>query len=86
VFSESDQKFTRKGQADSEGLFEARNLPNGQYRLRVIYDRFCAANVSILLENGHMEKRIAATMNPSEVHGCSYVKWKQPSLAGTSRF
>jgi hypothetical protein len=77
VFSKGDHKLVAAAQADSEDLFEIRNIPNGKYLLIVASEGFCAANVPIILRHhSHGRKKLVATMKPSEVDVCSYVEWK----------
>ena len=76
IFSDTDQKLIATGKVDSEGLFEIPSIPNGEYRLIVAYDGFCATNVSIVSKNRPRgKKKLLAIMKPGAVDVCSYVEW-----------
>ena len=77
ICSESDLKTVATGEADSDGRFEIRNIPNGKYILVVSREGFCAANVPITLKNrSRGKKKLVAIMKPSAVDTCSFVEWK----------
>lgn len=77
VFNESDHRTVATGQADSEGHFEIRNVPNGKYRLVVASDGFCAANAPVILrKRSRGKKKLVVTLKPSAVDVCSFMEWK----------
>lgn len=77
IFTPTGDRLIKATETDSEGRFEIRGVPNGDYRLVARCEGFCSANAKIRVHTGsRAKKRLHLVIRPAGLDTCSYFELK----------
>jgi len=77
VFTPNDHKLVVATRTDSEGRFELKGVPNGEYRLVARCEGFCSGNAKVLVDSrSRSKKRLDLAIRPAGLDTCSYFELK----------